>query len=86
MNEQHGTPTGYKRHKRRKEDACDDCLAAWAAYYRNYRATHPVDRKIAQRNAKVRRIATARLINLHPREYALVRHQVLREVLAGEHA
>jgi WhiB family redox-sensing transcriptional regulator len=28
----HGTDTGYKQHRRRKQDACDDCRAAHAAY------------------------------------------------------
>ena len=28
----HGTDTGYKQHRRRQQDACDDCRAAHAAY------------------------------------------------------
>ncbi|MFF6984242.1 hypothetical protein ACFZAV_42770 [Streptomyces sp. NPDC008343] len=34
-----GTRQGYDRHKRRKEDACGRCKAAYALAYRHYR-TH----------------------------------------------
>jgi hypothetical protein len=33
-----GTVPAYKRHKRRGEDACDECKAAWAAWQRDYYA------------------------------------------------
>ncbi len=30
----HGTVAGYLTHRRRKEDACPGCKAAWRTYYR----------------------------------------------------
>jgi hypothetical protein len=29
-----GTPAGYRKHKRHKQDACQPCKDAWAAHYR----------------------------------------------------
>ena len=33
-----GTKEGYMAHQRRKQEACAPCKAAWATYYRDYRA------------------------------------------------
>lgn len=35
-----GTYSGYVRHKNRGEAACDDCLEAKRAYYRDYYAAN----------------------------------------------
>jgi hypothetical protein len=33
----HGTPGGYKYHRRMGEPPCEKCQRAWAAYFRAYR-------------------------------------------------
>lgn len=38
MSGEHGTYSGYQRHKLAKEDACDPCKAANRAYQTEYRA------------------------------------------------
>lgn len=40
----HGTIGGYMRHRRRGEDACPECRAAWRLYYKRY----PYERKLRE--------------------------------------
>lgn len=35
--EEHGTPQGYRRHKRRGEKPCQKCKSAWAKRQAEYR-------------------------------------------------
>ena len=75
-----GTPAAYGRHKRRGEEACEECLAAISAYNKAYRASHP---KVAEQNRKsnaVTRESVKQLISRNLREYLEIRTVVHREM------
>ena len=74
-----GTPKGYKRHLRAKEEPCDPCRAATAAYVAERRAATPGHRVRAARAAAARRVAMRQLMTLHTREYASLLRAARRE-------
>ena len=74
---QHGTDTGYQRHRRQGEKPCDECLKAHAEYTRDYnrrRAAEP-SKPLPLGTTKLRDRALIELASRHPQEY--------RGILAG---
>lgn len=52
--ENKGTVGGYLKHRRRGEDACPLCLAAWRIYYQKHRQADRrarVEAKVAEQKA-----------------------------------
>jgi len=74
-----GTPKGYKRHLRAKEEPCDLCRAGTAAYIAERRAANPDHRVRAARASAARRVAMRRLKARHGREYASLLRDARRE-------
>jgi len=65
-----GTHGAYLRHVRAKEDACDACKAANAAYMKGLRDARPGYLARAVRSAKARQAALRLLAERHPVEFA----------------
>jgi transposase len=74
-----GTPKGYKRHLRAKQEPCRPCRDAVAAYVTERRAANPDHRVRAARAAAARRVAMRRLMALHMGEYASLLRAARRE-------
>ena len=64
-----GTHGAYQRHVRAKEDACDACKAANAAYMKGRRDAWPGYLDRAVRSAKARQAALRLLAERHPGEF-----------------
>lgn len=73
--EKRGTLTGYNRHSRAWEPACDDCRSAVNAWRRTYRAANTREQQRVQRDKKRQRWALARLRARHSAEYAELMEQ-----------
>ena len=74
-----GTPKGYKRHLRAKQEPCQPCRDAVAVYVAERRAATPGHRVRAARAAAARRVAIRQLMALHTREYASLLRAARRE-------
>jgi len=71
-----GTPSGYRRHWKAKEPACDACKSAVAAWQREYRAANERIREERKANSQAHNRARKRLLALHHDEYlALVEEE-----------
>lgn len=64
----HGTPAGYRAHRKEGKRACRPCLNAQSAYMQSRRATPAFRKRERQRNAAAAR-AVWRLADLHRDEY-----------------
>lgn len=63
-----GTYSGYQKHKRRGEPACEPCTIANREYHREYR-DRPHARAEARRVNSARQRALWRLADLHREDY-----------------
>lgn len=69
----HGTPSGYKLHKARRETICEDCRDAHNSYMREYNKHHKSTRNDGRRVcAKARNNALKRLVDMNPSIYRLL--------------
>jgi hypothetical protein len=66
----HGTHSGWSRHVKLKQDACDSCKKAKAEYDVRFRAADP-QRLKSRLQAKAQGRAEQRLRKAHPTEYKI---------------
>ena len=73
-----GTYTGYQRHKRAGEEACEPCRAANAAHQKAWRAGHPSQRDRERQRTAARSRALWRLADLYPNVFRRLYLEELR--------
>jgi hypothetical protein len=81
---EHGSTAGYHQHRTAGEDACQQCLDAWAAYIREYRTKSPRTKAQAARRQLARSRADQKLKNAHPDEYDALYVDELRNIDATQ--
>ena len=64
----HGTPQGYRQHKRNGTPACDPCKAAWAARSVRYRAGRELLTPEQSAHQQAMKMAVNKLALIHKEE------------------
>jgi hypothetical protein len=77
---EHGTNAGYSRHRRRGEEACDECKRARSAYEGTRRAGSLAARRQNRRYKRIEDRALRELASRHPEEYHMLYAKVRREL------
>lgn len=80
-----GTRAGYERHRRRKEQACEPCLAANRAYAAEY-LSRPEQAAMRKVRSAAWAAAKEQLKQRHPEEFREIHQAEMRQRLADYYA
>jgi hypothetical protein len=78
-----GTMKGYGAHMRADETACDECLAFWSQWMKDYRRRQPRHvRETVRERAAARGRALRRLSREYPERFAQLRDEEAERIVA----